>query len=185
MKMTNKTLLLICLSLIGFALNINVFAQDKKVTEPETIGVLYLLDSNATNSLISLERQVAQGTSGGFFKVTIAAEVDGKKSNVRLKADQKPEFVVSLPNGVDPNKFKLYLFGIKKGKRQIIIKEARAFGGVTEPGTILFDIGKYGTSSYKFVPSQSLPPGEYGFSANDSNVVFCFGIDEESSNQQK
>lgn len=150
-------------------------AQDRRPPEPETLGILYHLDL-AAGTLAPLERQVARvrlGVSRWMFGVGGAsAEISGERSPFRLTAGQKPEFVVRLAVGVDPNKFVLYLLQRKKGKRTI----RYGASGLPEDA-ILCRVTKSGEFSYKITPDQELTPGEYCFSPRDTNDVFAFGLD--------
>ena len=147
-------------------------AQDKKIAEPDKIGILYYVDSVA-GSLIPLERQVAKIKSGIRFQ---SAQINGEKSQLRLTS-QTPEFVVRLAAGVDPNKFKLTPLEKTKGKREL-----KLLALVGNPNfELLCDVTKFGESSYKIKASKELVGGEYGFSPNDSNEVFAFGIDSSKN----
>jgi hypothetical protein len=101
-----------------------------------------------------------------------------------LKSNQKMEFVVSLANGVDPNKYQLVSFQSKAGKRKAVLIEATWTGQKANPVFLPCNISKFG-DSYKFTPSQTLSPGEYVFSASDSNDTFGFGIDAVEENDKK
>jgi len=149
--------------------------SDQNLPEPENIGTIYYFDSS-TNSLVALEKEIATAKREGWPKQKIIVQVAGGKADLRLKADQKMEFVVSLANGVDPGKYQLIAFETKDGNRQAITMEATWTGKKANPVFHPFNIRKFG-DAYKLTPSPALPSGEYGFSPNDSNDVFCFGVD--------
>jgi len=152
-------------------------AQENKVPEPETIGILFWRDP-ATNALVPLDREtISVKASPGFFKASAKLRVDGVSARLRLNAAPRPEFIVQLANGVDPNKIKLYLLKVDGGKRVTTIATASAFGSKSELQTLPFDVTRYGQNSYKLTPSQILVPGEYTFNAIDSTDAFCFAID--------
>lgn len=155
-------------------------AQDTKVVEPQTIGVIYHLNPSS-QMLAELERQTAKTKTKvralGFGGAKSVAEIKGEQSTLRLKSGPKPEFVVQLANGVDPNKIQLYLFEVKDGKRQVLVGSATMFGGKSGPGPIKVNVTRHGQYSYKFSPVDDLIPGEYGFNAGDSNDVFSFAVD--------
>jgi hypothetical protein len=171
---------LLLLLFIGGAivtLSFIVTAQENKVPEPETIGVLFWRDP-ANNALVPLDREtISVKASPGFFKASAKLRINGVSAKLRLKADPKPEFIVQLANGVDPNKIKLYLLKVDGGKRVTTVATASAFGSKSELKTLPFDVTKYGQSSYKLTPSQPLVPGEYTLNATDSTDAFCFAID--------
>jgi hypothetical protein len=156
---------LVCSSLLGHALP----DQEKKLPEPETLGVLYYFDQTS-ESLTLLERQIAK-VKAGF--TSLSAEIAGGQSPVRVRNGPRPGFVIRLASGVDPNKFQLYRFEGKKDKRKLKIA---GLSGTTGAG-IPCDVVSFGQSSYLIKPSKDLEPGEYGFSANDSEVVFAFGLE--------
>jgi hypothetical protein len=150
-------------------------SQGTRPPEPEALGIVYHLDPSS-GTLTPLERQVAKVILGAprLFGGRDAAsgEISGEKSPLRFSTDQKPEFVVRLAAGVDPNKFVLYLLQHKKGKRAI------RYGTSGQPeGETPCRVTKFGEFSYKIMPDQDLSPGEYGFSPRDSNDVFAFGVD--------
>lgn len=156
----------------------NVQAQDNKVVEPETIGVIFLREP-ATSALMPLDRETSHvKASPGFFKAKAKLRVNGVRAKTRLKPEPKPEFIVQLANGVDPNKIKLYLLDVSGGKRETVIMTVVAFGGAkSELKTLTLDVTKYGQNSYKLTPAQTLAPGEYVLVATDSTDAFCFGVD--------
>src|SRR5580704_16010189 len=164
------------------------FAQDTKVLEPENIGVVVYLDS-AHNSLLDLEAQTITTKTKikalGYGGAKSTAEIPGDKSPVRLSADQKLEFVVSLANGVDPKQLTLHRFDKAKDKRQVLLAKATMFGGSAHAGSIRVNILRHGQSSYRLIPAEPLLPGEYGFTfaISGSTDIFCFGVDSPSKSQ--
>jgi hypothetical protein len=177
MRSTRQMLLLFFIGVCVLPFPTTAHVQETKVVEPETIGVIYWRDP-ANNTLVPLDRQTAATKASGAFTVKIRIQLKGQKASVRLKADPKPEFIVQLANGVDPNKFRLYPFKISGDKRESVVGTASAFGGTKlDQGTFSFNVTKYGQNSYKLIPTQPLPEGEYAFNAPDSNEAFCFGID--------
>lgn len=109
--------------------------------------------------------------------------VDGTSAKLRLKSDQKLEFIVQLAIGVDPTKFKLFPLKLNGGRRETVVASATAFGGVKgQENTVPFDVTRYGQNSYKLTLSKPLEAGEYAFFANESNEAFCFGVDIPKNN---
>jgi hypothetical protein len=151
-----------------------VIAQEPKPVEPELIGVFYYLTPK-TNSLAQLERQTAKVKQSGLVHVTVYGEIKGEKSPLRIKQGDKLFLLAKL--ATDPSKFKLYTAQIKKGNRQLVVAKVSEFGGATSGADVIaFEVTKSG-DSYKFFVPRDLPPGEYMINADDSNDVFCFGID--------
>ena len=147
--------------------------KDPRAPEPEILSTVYYLDV-AKSSLTTLERQTAKASSGMFHG---SAEVKSERSPVRIDGDGAQDFVVSLPAGVDPSKFELFLMEVKKGKRRTVMASAKLFSVQVGKNSIEIAAKRYGNAAYKLSPVQKLPPGEYCFSPSDSNDSFCFGID--------
>ena len=95
--------------LVGAAsVNSPLAAQDKKIAEPETIGVVYYIDSVA-GFLILLERQIAKIKSGIRYQ---SAQINGEKSPVRLTSELLAgEYGFSPTDSND-----VFAFGIDSGK---------------------------------------------------------------------
>ena len=161
---------LACSAILGQVLP----GQEKKSPEPETIGVFYYFDL-ASNSLIPLERQTGKAKAGF---TSASAEIAGGQSPVQVKSGPRPGFVIRLASGVDPNKFQLYRFETKKDKRKVKIAGLSGSTGAGKP----CDVVSFGQSSYLIKPSKDLEPGEYGFSATDSDVIFALDIKDVSKN---
>lgn len=166
-----------------FLLAFEFEVEPQSVPEPETIGTVYYFDSR-TNSLRPLERQIARvkwkrnlGTIFGITGAKAVAELKETKSPFRIRQGEKLEFLVRLPTGVDPGKFQLFSWSIKDQKRWTMVSRPATTSKKTQPGLLLYDVVQVGESLYKLIPVQELRPGEYGFSPDGSNEVFCFGID--------
>jgi hypothetical protein len=171
-------LFLVCVIAVG---------QDtKKIQEPEYVGVFFLLEPSS-GALVPLERQrpevkmkvKAMGFGGGESSI----EFKGEKSSIRFKSDQPLFFVVrAASQQIDPNSY-LQFFSLesKKDKRKLIVAKASSMGlsgkSVVNTRAVLFNVEKYGESSFKISPAQKLPPGEYVLSGEGINDGFCFGID--------
>lgn len=157
--------------------------QDQKPPEPEIIGAFYFLDSS-NNSLVALEKQIAIVKKRGLIKEEIVAEIKGEKASVRLQPNVKIEFVVNLPNGVDPNKSQLIIWTVKKGKREVVMSESTLTGSKGNPVFLPYTVTRLG-NSYKFTPSIPLPPGEYAFSPSETYDTFSFGIEKPNGISNK
>lgn len=152
------------------------FAQQTKPIEPESMRVVYLLDST-NQTLKPLPRETGRVVSGiSSFHSTIkgSAQISGPASSFRVKSGKDLEFVVKCTN---PENFELRAFKEKGHNRETLISSTK-FGfsgkGTTQrDGAIAFDLTKYGESSFRFVV-KGLEPGEYAF-LDDWNV-FDFGV---------
>jgi hypothetical protein len=69
-----------------------------------------------------------------------------------------------------PEKFGLYKFDIKGGRREI------TFGPKKAPKPIHLEVVRLDKDLYKLEAVESLEPGEYSLSPEGSNQVFCFQV---------
>jgi hypothetical protein len=137
--------------------------------EPELIGVVCYRNEN--NSFTPLDRVIATNKLVGSKAV---AAVQGEKATTRLSADQRQEFFVRTDSGTDPSRLMLFRFFKSDGIRGINVMQA-------DQAVIACSVTKVGERTYKLMPAQPLPAGEYGFSSFGSNDGFCFGIDGNGS----
>ena len=176
--MNTKFFSLIVLT-FAFLLCSGAAGQENAVSEPEYIGVIDYL--NSSGRLRPLDREVPRSKASlkalGFGGAKLTVELDGAKAALRIPPEQAMSFVVQLPNGVDPRRIQLYSFTVRGNKRELAIttREIRREGRGIVP--IKLNISRYGQSSYKMVPFISLSVGEYGFKADDSSDIFCFGVE--------
>jgi hypothetical protein len=71
---------------------------------------------------------------------------------------------------ITPEKFGLYQFEIKNGRREI------TFGPKKQPRPIHVEVVRLDKDLYKLEAVESLEPGEYSLSPEGSNQVFCFQV---------
>lgn len=157
-----------------FSLVVFMFASQVALAnphiEPELLNVVVYLDSSG--QMQPLERQTASVKTenkvflgfGGTKRNTVT--VAGSTSKVRMAAGEPHEFAVKLSAGSDPGKFQLYKLSTVDDHREIVVE-------TTNPGIVPFDVSSFG-ASFKFITAASMLPGEYCFSAGDSNNMFCF-----------
>ena len=68
-------------------------------------------------------------------------------------------------------KLELYKFEIRNGRRELTVSPKKP------PKTYRVELTRLNTAKlYKLEVEESLEPGEYGFSAEGSNQVFCFQV---------
>jgi hypothetical protein len=158
-----------------------VIGQESNVAEPEYIGVVYNLDSSG--KMQALDRQRMRYKAGlralGFGGAKVTADLEGKSAALRVPSDTKISFVVQLPYGSDPRKIQLFSFVVKDGNRQIMMTSGSIFKGYNVALPIQLNITRFGQNSYKLTPAVSLAVGEYAFIAENSNELFCFGVDKK------
>ncbi len=153
-----------------------VAKEPMRGTEPESAGVVYLMDST-DQPLRALPKQsvrvvsARKGLTGGQGSV----QMPDPASSFRLKSGKDLAFIVRCTN---PESYELYQFQKKGNTREALVATAKGklFGGANTQrvGPIQFAVSKYGESSYRFVVT-SLEPGEYGFLTGWS--AFDFAVD--------
>lgn len=169
-----------------------------KVQEPEFLGTFFLLDST-TGKLVPLERQTlvqnAKIKAMGLGGAKMSMMISGDRSPVRFKEGQPLNFVVlTSSQQIDPQGI-IHLFSLESTKYQRRLEMAQIglfSGGSTSSQTsaIAFNALKYGISSFKISPIESLFPGEYVLTGAMSSSLggsstdgFCFGIDSDPTNK--
>lgn len=168
----------------------SVLAQEKKtMAEPEYIGVFFYLEENG--NLVALERQTPEVKMKvkalGYGGAESLLRIKGEQSTVRFKADQKLTFVVRVSSqSIDPvSIIDFYRFNSKKGYRQLTITKVGTMGmnskTTVSEFAVQFNVAKYGESSFKVVPANTLLSGEYCLSGKGTQDGFCFGIDAAST----
>jgi hypothetical protein len=175
-------ILLVCLLLVNSGAS-----QEKRVFEPEVLGVMHISEGNQT--LRPLARETTRASWRGKVHAEKVIQVPGPKSTCRIREGQPLQFVMRLPGGSDPTKYALYRLEPDKNRtsREVTLAKANYFssnnrspviqGTSTEPGILQLDVSKYGESSYKFIPIDKLGPGEYLFASWGTPFDFTFGID--------
>jgi hypothetical protein len=153
-----------------------VAKEPMKGTEPESAGVVYLMDST-DQPLRPLPKESVKVVSGrkGLTGGQGSVQMPDPASSFRLKSGKDLEFVVRCTN---PESFELYQFTRKGNNREALVatSKGKLFGGANTQrvGPIQFAVSKYGESSYRFVVT-SPEPGEYGFLTGWS--AFDFAVD--------
>ena len=151
--------------------------------EPETPNFVYYVNPK-DGSLIPLERAAPEmsASSNGFTgAVKGQMIVQGQKSPVRLKLNQKVEFEVQP---ADPSQYfgvRFERFEAKDGKRILkFVKDPKPGNSPDRPGLLAFETSHFGKSSIKLSVPYNLPPGEYGITVSPHGTgpkVYCFGVD--------
>jgi hypothetical protein len=117
-------------------------------------------------------------------------QIEGEKSPVRFKRGEKLDFIVKLNSQQDDPQVKIQfvLLESAKGKRQWVLQKVSAdpFTGasvkdVSQSKIVSYNVAKYGESSFKVSPVDSLLPGEYVLGIKGVAVSFCFGVDGDKS----
>ena len=161
----------------------NPNAADAAQEEPETANFVYYVNPRE-NSLIPLEPEIPEA-SASVNSLTGAIKghmlVQGQKSPVRLKLNQRAEFEV---RPADPSQYfgvRFERFEAKDGTRFLkFVKDPKPSNSADRPGLLAFDTHHFGKSSIKLSVPYDLPPGEYGFTISPHDMgskVYCFGVD--------
>jgi hypothetical protein len=164
------------------------------IPEPSVIGEVFYQD--ASGAFIPLERKMSAPRTGssalrGVVLPTVGVrglgnnihywEIEGGKSPVRFRPDERLQFVVRLPAGADPGIFNLMPLDANRESRRTR-QNAKSHEA---PLTIGLSITPAGESSFGLAPLTGLAPGEYCFSPKGSNDCFCFGIGGEETDGKR
>jgi hypothetical protein len=182
LKLPRPALLLVFIvCALGFTTQ--VFGAADGQVEPETPNVVYYLNPK-DGSPLPLEPETPEmSASSNSLTGAVKAQmlVQGEKSPVRLKPNQKAEFEI-LPT--DPYQYfgvRFEKFEAKDGKRILkFVKDPKPGYSPGRPGLLAFDTSHFGKSSLKLSVPYDLPPGEYGFTIVPHGTgpkVYCFGVD--------
>jgi hypothetical protein len=141
-------------------------------TDAPTIGAVYFLD--IPNQI--LRPLLDESWTARKFGDSGMIEVAGQHSAFRVTED-RPAFVYKIGN---PQNAQIYALAAdtqdkKKVQRWFSLVHRAGRTEQVSPG-IPADITKFGESSFKVVPRQSLPPGEYTVFLSGSKA-FTFGVD--------
>ena len=145
-------------------------APTRRPAEPEQAGVVYF--RGASGELTPLERNQAAERRRGSAQYW---EMPSARSPVRLKTAPQMQFVLRVPEGIDPESYSLYPMAAANGARRTESQPGRKGGPVTLP----VDIAKVSGSTYTLTV-KDLAAGEYSFSPSGSNEAYCFGVDADS-----
>ena len=144
---------------------------DWVVRGPDYVDAPFL---RGANSFIPLERETAMQTRGGGIYGMGGATVyriQGARSTVRVRQNDRIVFVVRLDSGWDPRQFQLFRLESRMGYRQT----QSSMGG--SPPVLPVNINKVGDGVFEITPARALAPGEYSVSPANSNDSYCFGVD--------
>ncbi len=161
-------------------------AQSPSVLEPEQMGKVFFLDPR-TQTLKPLpgerwQRQVKPG----WAKVRTIDIVAGLHSSLRISSNDKIVFIYRpLPDQQISNimqKFQLWPFEADRDQRICVVGETIKGKQEGNPGVILLEPVKYGSSSFALTPPDShLKPGEYWLSmpgvGGINDPIITFGVD--------
>ena len=99
--------------------------------------------------------------------------VSGPSANARTPMAE-PIFIMETKN-TSADKLELYKFEVKNGNREVFL---RSSGKKSKQGArpMRLTVTRLGPNLYRIEAAETLEPGEYSLSPNDSNKVFCFQV---------
>jgi hypothetical protein len=137
-------------------------AQKYDGPRPEKADVPYLKHASA---LVAPEAGTAKEDK---VKGDTVYSVPGAASSVKTPL-ASPIFIFKSDK-ISPEKFGLYKFDVKGGKREIV------FGPKKQPKSVHLEVIRLDKDLYRLEAVESLEPGEYSLSPEGSNQVFCFQV---------
>jgi hypothetical protein len=165
-------------------------AQDNRapsVAEPQYINSFYAL--GAKGELTELDHQQVTTIHAktkplpGYATVKVLAEFKPAHASVRLSGGA--QFIVKGRSPLDPSsRYELRLLKVSKDRREILMTQAHGtiIGGTAttnlDEGALSIRFENYGADSYRIIPEQILPPGEYALGLRGLvTELYCFGVD--------
>lgn len=134
---------------------------------PDTSDVPYLLHAS---KLVALDVGDAKedNRKEGMF-----GTVSGPSATARTPMAE-PMFIMETKN-TSADKLELYKFEVKNGNREVFL---RSTGKKSKQGArpMRLTVTRLGPNLYRIEAAETLEPGEYSLSPNDSNKVFCFQV---------
>jgi hypothetical protein len=140
-----------------------LFAQKYDGPRPAKPDLPYLKHAN---NLVPTEATEAREEKQK--KGDILYTIEGASSTAQTPL-ASPIFLM-LSDKLSPDRLGLYKLDVKGGHREIL------FGEKKQPKPIRLEVSKVSGTLYRIEVSDSLEPGEYSLSPQDSNQVFCFQV---------
>jgi hypothetical protein len=152
---------------ILFVAAIAALAQKYNGPVPEKADVLYLVQAD---DLVPTESATATEEKGKKKDETIYV-VAGPASKARTPL-AAPTFLLKVKD-LTPEKLQLFRLEVKNGRREITFYSSKR-GKNPEPAHV--DIKRLNDDLVRIQVSDSLPNGQYSFTPQGSNDVFCFEV---------
>lgn len=151
--------------------------------DPEDIGVVYRLDSNTQWTPLEMHRAQFRNDRRALRGDREMLTIRGTSSPVRFKEGQEMVFVVHvLQPMMLPTTFELFPFDIgRRNNVRDVTLSREGFGEDRGSAGFHLRVQRFGPNSFKLIPSQRLPAGEYAFKyglgTSASKDLYCFGVD--------
>lgn len=143
-----------------------MLAQKYSGPVPEKEDLPYIVQAD---NLIPTEATTAQEQKGKKDEITYFIPGAASPAKTPLAS---PTFLIKVKE-LDPEKLQLYRLDVKNGRREITTRTGkRAKNG--EPAHI--DVKRVGDGLVRVQVSDSLPNGQYSFSPQGSDDVYCFEV---------
>jgi hypothetical protein len=145
--------------------------QSPIVARPGQVGAVYFQEESG--NLLRLERAEGVPHRGSAIRRSGQYwDIQGSRSPFRLNSGSRMQFLVEMPSRIAPNAFSLYPLETKGSTRR-----TKAGTGNSLALAIPLTIRPATGNTYILAPVEPLAPGEYSFSAANTNDAYCFGVD--------
>ena len=167
----------------------NVLARSENF-EPEYIGQVVVINADSTTTLLQKEQTAVKtsSTKFGYIPIPGSGLLDKSKVNLIVKGAEsktvlpkgRVTFVIKTgDNNKDPKDvFGVFLFEVKKNKRQYQLAEAGVRSGIQSTrtfNTVPSEAKKYGEDWY-LVVIENAEPGQYAITTADISQVSTFSV---------
>jgi hypothetical protein len=132
---------------------------------PPKADVPYLLHAS---TLVETDRVEAKQESK---KNSTLYWIDGASATARTPLAE-PIFIIRTAKMI-PDRLELYRFDVKKGRRELELKDRDSRN---DSKTLHLNVTKLGKDLYRVEAAEELPNGEYSLSPSGSNTVFAFQV---------
>ena len=143
-----------------------LFAQKYSGPMPEKEDLPYIVQAD---NLIPTEFTTAQEQKGKKDEVTYF--IPGAASSAKTPL-ASPIFLIKVKD-LDPEKLQLFRLDVKNGRREITMRTGKR---AKNPDPAHIDVKRLGDNLVRLEVSDSLPNGQYSFSPQGSDDVYCFEI---------
>lgn len=151
---------------VFFVAVLAALAQKYSGPVPEKEDLLYLVQAD---NLIPTEAATAQEQKGKKGETVYV--VAGAASSARTPL-ASPIFQLKARDLV-AEKLQLFKLDVKNGHREITFRTGR---GARNPEPVRVDVKRFDNGMIRLEVSDSLPKGQYSFTPEGANDVFCFEV---------
>jgi hypothetical protein len=162
-------------------------ASEVSAAEPQYIDIFYAVDAHGR--LIDLEHQTVTYHNKvvplpGYASVKVVSKFKPNVASVRVPSTA--QFIVRGHDHIDPaSLYELRPLEASKDHREFVTTQGHGsvFTGAKmtnlDQQALAVRFEQYGSSSYRIIPEQPLPPGEYALAVRGRfSELYCFGVDQ-------